>query len=75
MSQPHTIPILTTFDAPPGMQIAPPAISAKDAAMMKKVRDENSYLRHLLEDYASKVPELKPRLRKYQQQPAPPGKE
>jgi hypothetical protein len=53
------------------MQIAPAQLSAKDAASMKKLRDENSYLRNLLESYSSQVPELKPRLKKFQQdQPA-----
>src|SRR5206468_3766892 len=39
---------------PPGAQIAQPALSQKDAAAMKKLRDENSYLRNLLETYANK---------------------
>ena len=52
---------------------AAPAPSAKDAGLMKKLRDENSYLRNLLEKYATKNPELKPRLKKYQPEPAKPA--
>jgi chromosome segregation ATPase len=52
---------------PPGARIAPPAMSPKDAAIMKKLREENSYLRNLLETYAEKSPELKPSLRRYEQ--------
>jgi chromosome segregation ATPase len=58
---------------PPGRQIAPAALSQKDAAMMKKLRDENSYMRNLLETYAATNPELKPRLKKYQTDQAKPA--
>ena len=52
------------------------AVTAKDANLMKKLREENSYLRNLLEKYATKNPELKPSLHKYEpdaDKPAPPA--
>jgi DNA repair exonuclease SbcCD ATPase subunit len=45
---------------------ASPVLTEKDAAAVKKLRDENSYLRNLLEEYAAKSPELKPELKKFQ---------
>lgn len=53
------------------------ALAPKDTSVMKNLREENSYLRHLLESYVSQIPELKPRLRKIEQEkkeaaPAPP---
>jgi hypothetical protein len=35
---------------------------------MKRLRDENSYLRNLLDTYAAKNPELKGQLRRYAQE-------
>jgi myosin heavy subunit len=37
-----------------------------EAGLLKRLREENSYLRNLLETYVSTTPELKGKLRKYQ---------
>jgi chromosome segregation ATPase len=39
---------------------------APDARVMKRLREENSYLRNLLEKYSAKNPELKGQLRHYE---------
>jgi hypothetical protein len=40
---------------------------APDARVMKRLREENSYLRNLLDTYTAKNPELKGQLRRYEQ--------
>jgi hypothetical protein len=40
---------------------------APDARIMKRLREENSYLRNLLDTYSAKNPELKGQLRRYEQ--------
>ena len=54
-----------------GKSLTKPVITDKNATLLKRLREENSYLRHLLEEYAEKVPEMKPRLRKYTQEAQP----
>ena len=41
---------------------------APDARVMKRLRNENSYLRNLLDTYTAKNPELKGQLRRYEQE-------
>jgi predicted nucleic acid-binding Zn-ribbon protein len=60
--------------AAPEVAKAPAAAASTetgDARIMKQLRRENSYLRNLLEQYAEKNPELKPRLRNLDQGAAP----
>jgi len=48
-------------------KLAATPAEAPDARIMKRLRDENSYLRNLLDTYTAKNPELKGQLRRYEQ--------